>query len=342
MKLLVEQWREFVNEDGRTMDMEGNSWSQVEKDKKERAKQGAEENGFYLDGKLGSGQMGDVYLVENKKTGERNAMKHVVKRLYGGPKTSNQEAENYRFAMDNKASIPERFAKYLPDVYEVDETNKDYFIFMELLEDLPDRIKSDLFALGPDDSDLSRHEKYVRILKDPEAMYDIIVGAIYQNIILYQANAGVKQKISLEVPNKVIKRIIDNDEEIVRWGSEGGEPVINWVAMSVIADLIVEESMPYLEQDPILKHAATIASFRDSLVEDITHIIEKQIIPVHGGHGSNSPAGGSLKSIESNFPEAQDLIRAMKYFYNTTRWQPKDIHSQNVMRRPSTKSFVIT
>ena len=129
MKLLLENWRKFINEDEDvTMDMSGKSWNQVEVDKKMRAKQSAEDAGFYFDRKLGKGMMGEVYLVENKKTGERNAMKHVVKALYGGPRTSKREAQNYRFAMDNKESMNQKFAKYLPDVYNVVETTKDYFI----------------------------------------------------------------------------------------------------------------------------------------------------------------------------------------------------------------------
>ena len=102
MKLLLENWRKFVNEDeDATMDMDGKSWKEIESDTVKRARQGAEAAGFHFDRKLGKGQMGEVYLVENKKTGERNAMKHVVKSLYGGPKTSKREAQNYRFAMDN-------------------------------------------------------------------------------------------------------------------------------------------------------------------------------------------------------------------------------------------------
>ena len=175
MKLLLENFRKFVNEDeDATMDMDGKSWNQVEVDKKVRAKQAAEAAGFHFDRKLGKGMMGEVYLVENKKTGERNAMKHVVKRLYGGPDTADREAQNYRFAMDNKASMNKKFAKYLPDVYNIEQTVKDYFIFMELLEDIPDRVKADLFALNSDDADLSRHEKYATIFKSTENVFAII------------------------------------------------------------------------------------------------------------------------------------------------------------------------
>ena len=332
MKLLLENWRKFVNEDeDATMEMGGKSWKEIESDTVKRARQGAEAAGFHFDRKLGKGQMGEVYLVENKKTGERNAMKHVVKSLYGGPKTSKREAQNYRFAMDNKASMPEKYAKYLPDVYNVEETVKDYFIFMELLEELPERLKSDLFALGPDDADLPRHEKYARIFKDPEAVYDIVNGSIFKNIILSQASPEVQEKIRSQVPSRVIKRIMDSTE--IDWGQE---------PYNTLSDIIVEESMEYIKQDSMLREPAATQAFKNSLIEAATEILEKQIIPVHGGHGSHSYAGRSPRSIEDKFPEARDFIRAMKYFYEDAKWQPKDVHSQNVMMRPGTKGFVIT
>ena len=331
MKLLLENWRKFVNEEETaTMDMGGKSWNQVELDKKERAKQGAEDAGFYFDRKLGKGMMGEVYLVENKKTGERNAMKHVVKALYGGPTTSKREAQNYRFAMDNKASMNQKFAKYLPDVYNVIETTKDYFIFMELLEEIPDRVKADLFALNFKDSHISRHEKYTRLFKDTEAIYEIINMALHNNLMLMQGSREVYQQIKYNVPNRVMKRIT----EMVGHNWESGP----WHTLS---DLIVDESMEYLKQDPSY-YDGMPRSFKQNLEELLQDILEKQIVPIHGGHGSRSAAGKHADEVERNFPEAQGLMRAMKYFLERENWQPKDVHSGNVMVRPGTKNFVIT
>ena len=285
--------------------------------------------------------MGEVFLVENKETGERNAMKVVTGRLYGGPETADQEAKNYRFAMENKASMPEKYAKYLPDVYEVVTGDKDYYIFMEVLQDIPDRVKTDLFRLNDKDNDLSRHEKYATIFKDPEAAYEVITTALYGNLILSQGSRDVMKKILMEVPNKVIKRIVNDDEELISWGTEGGERVINWVAPSVIADLIVEESMEYLKQDPGWYDSLPDA-FRNSLVESIEFTLEKQIVPIHQGYRTDSVAGPAPESIEKLFPEARQLMAAMRYFHDDQKWQPKDVHSGNVMVRSGTKEFVIT
>ena len=331
MKLLFENWRTFLaEEETATMHMSGKSWNQVEVDNKVRAKQGAEDAGFHFDRKLGKGQMCEVYLVENKKTGERNAMKHVVKALYGGPKTSEREAQNYRFAMDNKASMNQKFAKYLPDVYNVIETTKDYFIFMELLEDIPDRVKADILRLNDEDSDISRHEKYTRLFKDTEAIYEVINMALHGNLMLMQGDRQTYEDIILNVPSAVIKRItemIGHNWEGVPWGA--------------LADLIVEESMKYLKQDSSYYESLPEA-LRDNLEDALQDILEKQIVPIHGGHGRVSAAGKHGEKVERNFPEAEGLIRAMKYFLERENWQPKDVHSGNVMVRPGTKNFVIT
>lgn len=316
------------------MDMGGKSWKNVESDQKKRARQGAEDAGFHFDRKLGKGQMGEVYLVENKKTGERNAMKHVVKALYGGPKTSKREAENYRFAMNNKASMNEKFAKYLPDVYNVEETVKDYFIFMELLEEIPDRMKADLFALAPGDEKLSHGEKYDRIIKDPEAIYDIISAALYGNTILAQGDSNVEEQIRMEVPNAVIKRIMQlSPKETDRLSGDD--------VPERLSEMVVEESLKYLKQDPSYFYSLA-STLEASLTPSLAAEMQKQIVPIHSGHGSNSWAGGSMDSLERNFPEADGLVRAMKYFHQSEHWQPKDIHSGNVMIRPGTKNFVIT
>ena len=347
MKLLLENWRKFVNEkvsvdvnNADTATMVGGP-RQEEEEFLTRVKKTADKLGFHYVKKLGKGQMGEVFLVENKETGERNAMKVVTGRLYGGPNTADQEAKNYRFAMDNKASMPEKYAKYLPDVYDVIVGDKDYYIFMEVLQEIPERVKTDLFRLNDKDNDLSRHEKYATIFKDPEAAYEVITTVLYGNLILSQGSRDVMKEILMEVPNKVIKRIIDNDEEIISYSDEGAGPAINWVAPSVIVDLIVEESLPYLKQDPGW-YDSLPAIFQESLIGSLERVLEKQIVPIHQGHGEVSLAGRSPKSIEKLFPEARQLMNAMRYFHDDQKWQPKDVHSGNVMVRPGTKDFVIT
>jgi serine/threonine protein kinase len=330
MKLILENWRKFLTEDleGPTMDMGGKTWDKMQDEKYNRIKETASELGYHLDKKLGSGQMGDVFLVENKKTGERIALKVVTRALYGGPRLSKREFENYQFAMNNKDSIKERWAMYLPDVYEIHEGVKDYFIFMELLENMPDRVKADLFRLNIDDIGLSREKKYATIMKDPEAVYELVSGALYGSLILRQGDPAVQEQILQNVPNQVIKKIMQLDVE------EIADPMR-------LSEIIVEESMQYLKQDPGYYDSLPWA-LKNTLHEMIEEYLEKQIVPIHSGDGSASQYGGHTDKVTRNFPESQNLIRAMKHFMRNHRWEPKDIHSGNVMVRPGTKDFVIT
>ena len=330
MKLILENWRKYLleNLDGPTFDMEGKTWNKVESEKYERIKETVSELGYYLDKKLGSGQMGDVYLVENKETGERLALKVVTKALYGGPRLSKREFQNYEFAMNNKSSIEDRWAKYLPDVYNIHETVKDYFIFMELLENMPDRVKSDLFRLNIDDIELPREKKYATIIKDPEAVYELVSIGLYESLLLRQGNQEVYNQILQNVPNAVIKRIMEKSIE------ETSAP-------EKLADITVEESMKYLKRDPGYYDSLPWA-LKNTLLETYEELFDKQIVPIHTGDASYSQYGKHTDKVTRNFPEAQNLIRAMKHFMRDHKWEPKDIHSGNVMVRPGTKDFVIT
>jgi len=338
MKLLLENWRKFVNEEA-SFDLK-NAGTVEDPDSPKarkatfmtRVKETANKLGFHYVKKLGKGQMGEVFLVENKETGERNALKVVTDPLWTGTADWEREARNYRFAMENKASMPEKYAKYLPDVYKVVKGDKDYYIFMEVLQDIAERVKADLFRLNDKDTDLSRHEKYATIFKDPEATYDIIFTALDGDLILAQGDEKVKKNILHNVPRKVIKRIIDNDESIIDW---------EFLPSHTLADLIVEESVEYLKQDPGW-YDSLPETFKNSLIGSIETTLEKQIVPMHQGHGEVSLAGRAPKSIEKLFPEARQLMNAMRYFHDDQKWQPKDVHSGNVMVRPGTKDFVIT
>jgi len=224
----------------------------------------------------------------------------------------------------------QKFAKYLPDVYNVIETTKDYFIFMELLEDIPDRVKADILRLNDEDADISRHEKYTRLFKDTEAVYEVINMALHGNLTLMQGDRQTYEDIILNVPSAVIKRItemIGHNWEFAPW--------------STLTNIIVEESMKYLEQDPSY-YESLPETLRDNLEDALQDILEKQIVPIHGGHGGVTAVGKHGEKVERNFPEAEGLMRAMKYFLERENWQPKDVHSGNVMVRPGTKNFVIT
>ena len=97
MKLLFENWRKFLAEDEEAT---GAMPAHLDRKAKEQAdKDVLVKMGYQVLKELGRGQFGVVYQVENKQTGERLAAKIV--------KEADRETQNYQFAMDNKASMPE-------------------------------------------------------------------------------------------------------------------------------------------------------------------------------------------------------------------------------------------
>jgi serine/threonine protein kinase len=326
VKLLFEYWRQYLNEGA--LDTGGmlNSPRQVALDYTERVKETTNHLGYHLDRKLGKGMMGEVYLVEDKETGERRAMKVVTKRLYGGPKTSEREADNYRFAMENKGSMPKEYAKYLPDVYEVVSEPKDYYIFMEVLEEIPERVRLDLLAPGTEEElEQDRSQKHDRIFKDPKALYSIIMSVLSNNELISQNSAH--NEIRMQAPNKIIKSFYEMPKQ----------------TLQSFHTAIVRETLPYLNQDEIFsKGQGMERQYRTKARKDIEYYLDKQIVPVHQGDEDDySYASGAAEDVAQVFPEAENLLRAMRYFKKDQNWQPKDVHSQNVMMRPSTNDFVI-
>jgi len=326
MNSLTNSWRRFLAEgdEDDTAAMAGSPREIVNK-KTKRIKETVERLGYYLDGKLGSGQMGDVFLVENKKTGERRALKVVTKRLYGGPRTSEREASNYRFAMENKDSMEEKYAKYLPDVYEVIEEPKDYYIFMEVLEEVPERVRTDLFIPGNEEEwALSREEKYKRIFKDQEAVYKIVLAVLSANEMIN--HSASYDDVLLNAPNDIIKSFY----ALPKQTPQG------------LSDAIVQSTLPYTEDDPMFKSSPYVAkNFAQDAHDELDRQLNRQIVPIHQGGSHHSPTGPSSDEVVRNFPEAENLMNAMRYFMRDQNWQPKDIHSKNVMARPSTGDFVI-
>lgn len=343
MKLLFENWRRYINEEitgAETAKLAGSPREEMEEDER-RWLEFAEKSGYHVVKKLGEGAMGDVFLVENRETGRREAMKVVTQALYGGPRSARREYDNYEFAMRQKRFIPEKYAEYIPDVYNVVEGEKDYFMFMEVLEPLPDRLKADLFALSYEDEDLEREEKYKRILQDPEALYSIVTGAMSNSGFIRQIEGGELLQNNEEIANAALKTILEIPSD-----SLGIANIASSIADAVIAHITQNKDRgDYYELvDMFLKPQRWDP--KDYLESDIRdqakYFLNKQVVPVDISLGQEMGAGGSSEEIIQNFPEAEGIIDAMKYLYDKENWIARDIHSGNVMIRPSTKELVIT
>ena len=319
MKLLLENWRKFLTEDeDATGAMPPHLLRQQNRQKE--AKATLTSMGFApADAReefreLGRGAFGVVYEVQ-KPDGEKLAAKVVSA-------DSKQEIENYKFAMEEKAFMPEKYAKYLPDVKQLITGGGSTIILMELLEPIDPQTAQELFAAQDVPTQSKKAEK---ILKDPEAIAEIAEYAVDNNRILNQMREFLvnREQIISFVVNSVTKIPYSNVDSVIDTISKA-----------------VSEQLDF--QSPAVEN-----SFRTALAHDTLYYFDKQIIPVHqpepGDEMSDrgSWTGPSLEKVEGLFPEAEGLMAAMKYFMQDKGWRPKDVHIKNVMMRPGTKDFVI-
>ena len=315
MKLLMENWRKYLTEEtDATGDMPSHLLRQQNRQKDAQAL--LKSMGFSVRGELGRGAFGVVYEVENNRTGERSAAKVVTA-------DNKREIENYKFAMEEKAFMPEKYAKYLPDVKQLITGGDSTIILMELLEPIDPQTAQELFA-APDAPTASK--KAEKILKNPEAVAEITKYALQNNRILDQMREFLVNR----------DQIVGNVINAVTKVSHGGD------VQSVIYTVAAETAKQLNFQSPAVK-----SSFKDALEDTILFYFDKQIVPVHQPEPGDEDvdrdlwAGPTFKSVEDLFPEAEGLMAAMKYFMQDKGWRPKDVHIKNVMRRPGTKDFVI-
>ncbi len=315
MKLLMENWRKHLNEE---TDATGAMPSHLlrQQNRQRDAQALLKSMGFSVRGELGRGVFGVVYEIENSRTGERLAAKVV-------PADNAREIENYKFAMEEKAFMPEKYAKYLPDVKQLITGGDSVIILMELLEPLDPQTAQDLFAAQ--DAPVASIKKD-KILKNPEAVAEIAKHALKNNRILDQMREFLVNR------DQIIGSVINAVTKI----SHGGD------VQSVIYTLASETAEQINFQSPAIK-----SSFEDALADTVLYYFDKQVVPVHQPEPGDEEtdrdlwAGPTFKAVEDLFPEAEGLMAAMKYFMQDKGWRPKDVHIKNVMRRPDTKDFVI-
>ena len=263
---------------------------------------------------LGRGAFGVVYEVQ-KPDGEKLAAKVVSA-------DSKQEIENYKFAMEEKAFMSDKYAKYLPDVKQLITGGDSVIILMELLEPLDPQTAQELFA-AQDAPTVSK--KAERILKAPAAVAEMAEYAVDNNRIL----------------NQMREFLVDRDQFLrIAVNAATKIPHPDTDSLINILHKVLGDELQF--QSPAIYEA-----FRKALENDILYYFDKQIVPVHQPEPGEEEmsrghwTGPSLEKIEGLFPEAEGLMAAMKYFMQDKGWRPKDIHIGNVMMRPGTNDFVI-
>jgi len=353
MKLLFENWRKHLNEESdftaplgsteQTADLGGPTRKPAKKPElrrmsaKDLERKATERMGWELGKSLGSGMYGKVYEVQKIRKphyGMKAAMK-VVPKDRGA-----REIQNYRYAQKNKASMPPEYAKYLPDVYQIREDMPgNYYIFMELLEELPMRIKRDLFgASSAKELATIPVEKRERIFKDPEALFDVLEDTINTNQILGQMQWTTPPQLTTEQFNElrieVPRATLHKFHMEKRLPSENQLDALLHNMIEIIhkqlRDMGVKFDSPYIRE-----------LMEKGVKENLEYFLDKHVIPVHYGDPAGISTGGASQEVAAAFPETEGLMDAMEYFRGTEDWRARDVHSGNVMARPGTKDFVI-
>jgi serine/threonine protein kinase len=311
-----------------------------------RMKEVASRLGYEIGEKLGEGKVGDVYLVQ-KPTGQRHAMKVVDK---SNPLAS-REGENYKFAKDNKSSIPEKYSKYLPDVVEVLDEPNEYYIFMEVLAPLPKQVSQELFVPSTREDWMGEEsKKESMILKNPQVLTKMIKRIISESGILNQLVAdGTLRFESLQ------KIWVDTIQDYFsgrtpkKWTDFAGKKPVKLSGVDYGNLFYSKSSDNYKELfDTIISNifpAVGIHGMRHSIAKEIDNTLflelKRQIVPLAQGQSEYEEYGPGRKAVRDMFPEASGIIDAMKYFKDVQGWQPKDVHAGNVMMRPGDGTPVI-
>jgi 8-oxo-dGTP pyrophosphatase MutT (NUDIX family)/vacuolar-type H+-ATPase subunit E/Vma4 len=320
--------------------------------------------GFHINKTLGSGMDGKVYEVENKNTGQRMALKITPS---WGEGNADREQENYEFVRNNRDSFGQ-YAKYLPVVYSSNLVDIPYknqpidgkkgkaaVITMELLEPLPKEFLRSIFNLtrntGPEDQRINKMRDN-RLFSDEKLIKRLLSMAIdfLQDDVKRNFTPEDREKIISDTINEFYSS--DTTDKLKSMTQTPQERSIMTkqatVLKHIFGDKVFEKRLEK-EQDPRIKQIYLDNQEIDKKYfrSQFTQAYARPLLS--GGIGLKDTSG--LKGIDYGseagsevsdvFPETENLRNAMKYFFRQGRLQSFDVHSANVMMRPSTKDVVI-
>ena len=348
MKLLLENWRKYLREE---VGFDPTHATAIET------------TGLVINRKLGKGAFGTVYEVENKETGQRFAAK-VVSNLGGSG--YHEEEKNYNWIMKNRDKLPDEIKQHLVEVYEITKTEDKQFliIIMEQLEEPPRNVIDQIFA--HDKKSEYSLEKEARILKDPEAVYEIVLGILDTDKILknlrdyrglsntektksanniigaFTSNKGVPKNATKHVYDmlstypdasplwqRLFNAILNEIESILRAASEADRYLIR----------ILGNAKDEKERERTFR--SLVWASASSIEIDLDYAIKNQIIPVKYGAGPFDPQRGAPGKVANIFPETEGILNTIQYFAKMG-WRARDIHAGNIMMRADTNQLVIT
>ena len=335
MKLLLENWREFLKEGPAATAMRlGIDIAHVV---------AIEETGLILNRYLGEGSYGKVYEVEDKKTGQRMAAKVV-------PTTSTgfaSETQNYNWIVKNRDKLPNDVKQHLVEVYELIETpDRQYLIIlMEQLTPAHRDVIDQIFA--HDDKSKYSEEKEERILQDPEATYEIINKVLKANNMLGNMRnyRGLSNTDRTRAANNILGAFL-SDQEVPESSIEHVYTMLTTYEVSTprwqrLFNAILNEVEKLLQPLTTKMINRSIMWTAAKSVDDaLQYNMSKQIIPLKYGAGYVDPQAGAGPEISAVFPEIEGILKTIKYFAEHG-WRARDLHVGNVMMRADTNQLVI-
>ena len=354
MKLLLENWRKFLKEGPAATAMRlGIDIAHVK---------AIEETGLILNRYLGEGSYGKVYEVEDKDSGQRMAAKVV-------PTTSTgfaSETKNYNWIVKNRDKLPNDVKQHLVEVYELIEISinpyrKYLIILMEQLEPARRDVIDQIFA--HDKESKYSEEKEERILKDPEATYEIINNVLKANNMLRNmrnyrglsntdrtraANSILGVFLSdQEVPESSIEQVytmLENYEISTPQWQRLFNAILNETEKLLLSPAagVIKTMEKTLTQDEFTLPVdrSIMWSAAESIDKALQYNLSKQIIPVKYGAGYVDSQAGAPPEIAAVFPEIEGILKTIKYFAEHG-WRARDLHAGNVMTRAHTNQLVI-
>ena len=289
-------------------------------------------------GFIGGGMHGKVYEVRDLQTHQRLAAKVTSLR---------SEIPKHEWLKDNYDSLEPIGKKHLPLIHDINQVGNKYVITMEYLKEAPVEVVDDLFySPGFSSSARVAQRREKRFLSTPESVKEVIDYCFDSGMLAaYQAVPGPSTDENVPTIEEMKARVYEEWER----GSDPGPPSDEFLDYESqdFWDLYSGKTLRlmnimcavWIEAVP-----SEYANLRDLGVSELAkmmpQIMEKQVVPVHHGQPPGTQYAGAGEGIESVYPEAESIMKAMDYMAEQG-FTPMDVHHKNVLMRPGTDELVI-
>ena len=341
-----------------------------------RLKQLLEDRGFYINRFLDEGKYGKVWEIEGSNSGRRLAVK-VVSVLLGGQQVDTEE-KNYRWILENRASLPDEVRQHLVNVYSVDripgedivdpKRGQPYqmsegalVVIMELLAPAPKEVLGTLLLDDPDEEIPTN--KIKRTFASEGAVTELVTSmaksisphmtAAVDRWSKWHLDTLIKQVTGafLSGENPRENMYVDYGR-LSRYHAPSFKPHGPRL-LNIFFDRIDKMLPDFVKQyeldkqkDPRMKEyfATRRQAVMDTTSKELDYRLfyglKKQIVPMTYRYGPEAQLGGADKYTQETFSEAEGLLNAMEYLHGKN-FSPRDMHTGNVMMRPDSGQLVM-